>query len=71
MSRFENGTLILESRKVRIGGNGCGYDIIVQEMTESEVRHLKEMRYAGFVAGLSLGFLAGALLVLSQFPASI
>lgn len=46
----------LFSRTVRIGGNGCGYrDITIHEMTESEIRNLKDMRWITLIVGVVIG----------------
>lgn len=65
-------TFELRSRTVRIGGPnlapGCGFrDIVVHEMTESEIRFLKESRYYALIVGLVIGFAAGMALVFWQW----
>lgn len=59
----------LYSRIQRIGGNGVGYrDIVIHEMTESEIRILKESRWFLLFAGLAVGFICGGLFVIFTGP---
>lgn len=63
----------LYSRVVRIGGPelgpNCGYrDIVVHEMTEGEIRNLKEGRWLLLFVGLCVGFIAGGLFTIATGP---
>jgi hypothetical protein len=54
----------LHSRTVRIGGPtlspGCGYrDIVIHEMTEGEIRNLRQARWTFGAIGLIIGLVAG------------
>ena len=56
-------TIELHSRVQRIGGNGVGYrDIIIHEMTESEIQSLREQRWVfpliGMMTGATITFFA-------------
>jgi hypothetical protein len=60
----------LYSRVQRIGGYGnCGYrDIVIHEMTESEIENLKLGRWAIPVVTFVLGFIAGAIYLAVALP---
>lgn len=58
----------LYSRVERIGGPNGYRDIAIHEMTEAEIRFLKEGRWFLLLIGLTAGFAAGALFVLLTGP---
>lgn len=63
----------LYSRTVRIGGPdlapGCGYrDIVIHEMTESEIEMLKTARWAFPSLAIIVGFMAGAIYMAVVLP---
>jgi len=66
-------TFDLYSRTVRIGGPdlapGCGWrDIVIHEMTESEIRQLKTGRFIFPMISFVFGFLAGAIYMAIVLP---
>lgn len=62
----------LYSRVQRIGGYGnCGYrDIVIHEMTESEIANLRAGRWAIPAMTFIVGFMAGAIYMAVALPHS-
>jgi hypothetical protein len=58
----------LYSRTVRIGTPHAYRDIAVHEMTESEIRWLKESRWVYVLIAFSVGFIVGGVFTLLTGP---